>query len=122
MCENLETHNHKYCYKYHNSNDRRRTGYNYSSQICKYIQEKGECKEKDECLFSHNYVEQLYRPIKYKSKFCDKFPFKINECEYGIYCSFAHTLDEIRVPLIHTFIKNRDFYIFHFKTVFCPFN
>lgn len=122
MCRKEESHNHKHCMFYHNKNDRRREGCYYSSQICKRVEKGMECPEGDDCIYSHNYVEQLYRPIKYRTKFCDKFPFRLNDCEYSVFCSFAHQVKEIKVPLIHLLNKDRDFYLFHFKTVFCPFN
>ena len=80
------------------------------------------CSKGDGCNFSHNYVEMLYRDNKYKSKFCEKFPNRVHDCDYGIYCSFAHSIEEIAVPLVHSLKKDADFYMFHFKTVFCPFN
>jgi hypothetical protein len=72
--------------------------------MCEQItkNKSGICSKDDLCQYSHNYVEMLYRPSKYKSKFCDKYPHHINECEYGPYCSFAHSVSEISVPLIHT--------------------
>jgi hypothetical protein len=67
-------------------------------------------------------VERLYHIEKYKTRFCTKYPKSIEKCEYGDYCSFAHSIDEIKTRLIHTFEKDDDFYMFYFKTEWCPFN
>lgn len=67
-------------------------------------------------------MEQLYREDAYKTKFCNKYPDRIHECEYGDYCSFAHDESEIKIQLIHNYVFDADFYMFHYKTIFCPFN
>lgn len=64
----------------------------------------------------------MYREDKYKRKFCSKYPDKISDCEYGDFCSFAHNENEIKIELIHNYVFDSDFYIFHYKTVWCPFN
>lgn len=71
---------------------------------------------------SHNRVEQLYRPDKYKTKFCSYYPNNIEKCEYGAYCSFAHSESDIVIDLIHNYEYDLEFYLFHYKTVWCPFN
>jgi hypothetical protein len=38
-----------------------------------------------------------------------------------MFCSYAHSEDELQVDLIHNMLKDIDFYMFHFKTVWCPF-
>ena len=55
-------------------------------------------------------------------KFCTKYPDKIDECDYGEYCSFAHTENEVKTDLIHNYVFDVDFFIFHYKTMWCPFN
>ena len=60
--------------------------------------------------------------IGFKTKFCSHYPNSIDKCEYGIYCSFAHSESDIMIELIHNYEFDSDFYMFHYKTVFCPFN
>lgn len=42
-------------------------------------------------------------------------------CEYADFCSFAHTENDLSVELIEKFDPDMDFYLFHFKTVWCPY-
>ena len=39
-------------------------------------------------------------------------------------CAFAHAEEEVTVDLLdcEKFEKNADFYMFHFKTVWCPYS
>lgn len=55
-------------------------------------------------------------------KFCTSYHDKTLECEYGEYCSFAHNENEIKIDLIHNYVFDIDFYMFHYKTVWCPLN
>lgn len=71
---------------------------------------------------SHNRVESVYHPEKYKSKYCTKYPKNLHKCDYGDYCSFAHSTKELKTRLIHKMMKDADFYMFYFKTEWCPFN
>ncbi len=64
------------------------------------------------CLKSHNQVELLFHPDRYKTKFCEK----LESCEYGKYCAFAHSEAEIRVRLIH--LENDPCLL---KTEWCPY-
>ncbi len=83
------------------------------------------CSFGDNCMKSHNHVEQLYRPEKYKTKFCSFYPDELEKCEYGVYCSIAHSEEDVAIDLIHTFEKDEDyedFFMFYFKTVWCPYN
>lgn len=70
---------------------------------------------------SHNKVEQLYHPLRYKSKFCQYFHSQISKCEYKDYCSFAHDESEITIQLIHKRKKDDIFYVWYYKTVWCPY-
>ncbi|EAR97145.2 zinc finger CCCH type domain protein (macronuclear) [Tetrahymena thermophila SB210] len=116
-------HNHKQCQYYHGLKDRRRVGTNYSHDPCQFIDSFGaNCPLGDKCPKSHNKVEQLYRPDKYKTKFCTYYPNNCKSCEYGIFCSFAHSENDINTELIHNYEYDVDFYIFYYKTVWCPFN
>lgn len=116
-------HNHKHCPYYHNAKDRKRIGLFYSSDLCEFAEKEILlCPAGDSCLKAHNRVEQLYRPDKYKSKFCTFYPNNLEKCEYGHFCSFAHSETDIVIELIHNYEYDDDFYMFHFKTIWCPFN
>jgi hypothetical protein len=116
-------HNHKHCSFYHNAKDRKRVGYFFSAELCEYAEkEVNNCPHGEDCNLAHNRVEQLYRPEKYKTKFCSYYPHNLEKCEYGNFCSFAHTENDIAITLIHNYDYDEDFYLFHFKTEWCPFN
>ena len=123
-CANKSQHNYKNCLYFHNPQDRRRHGNFYSSELCTYAEnDQAElCPMGDECPKSHNRLEQLYKPENYKKKFCSFYPNNLNNCEYSKYCSFAHNESEILIDLIHNYEYDEDFYLFHYKTVWCPFN
>ena len=121
-CTKSAQHNHKHCPFFHNHKDRKRNGNFYSADLCENIEKNEICRLGDFCTKSHNRVEQLYREEKYKTKFCSFYPNNIHKCEYGNYCSFAHHENDIIIELIHNFEYDDDFYMFHFKTVWCPFN
>jgi hypothetical protein len=67
-------------------------------------------------------VEEFYHPEKYKTKFCASYPDKVDSCEYGDYCAFAHHESELTITLLDKIDRDTDFYLFHFKTVWCPFS
>ena len=123
-CLNSSRHNEKQCLFYHSNKDRRRllSSIQYSSEICLYSEDDKECPNKDFCSRSHNRVEQFYHPEKFKSKYCSHFGDNLKLCPYGNYCSFAHSEEGISVQLIHKITRSQDFYLFYFKTVWCPFN
>lgn len=50
------------------------------------------------------------------------YPHAINKCEYGAFCSYAHSEEQVGIELISNYEKDADFFIFHFKTIFCPYN
>lgn len=116
-------HNHKHCIYYHSKKDRRRdiSQIPYSPEICDYVARGLDCKDGDNCKYSHNKVEQAYHPDKYRQKFCSYFPASIGSCEYGKFCSYAHSETELKGVLMHYFTQDVDFFIFHFKTQFCPY-
>ena len=64
-------------------------------------------------------VERLYHHERYKTKFC--LSSKPEDCVYGDFCSFAHSENDIKTRLIHNYPRNIDFYMFYFKTEWCPF-
>mmetsp|Transcript_13602 Transcript_13602/g.21277 ORF Transcript_13602/g.21277 Transcript_13602/m.21277 type:complete len:335 (+) Transcript_13602:2952-3956(+) len=92
----------------------------YQPDICSNHERPEKCNEG--CLLSHNRVESVYHPEKYKSKYCTRYPKNLSKCDYGDYCSFAHSTKELKSRLIHNMKKDRDFYLFFFKTEWCPFN
>lgn len=117
-------HNHKSCFYYHSFKDKRRDDDYYTAELCKFADTE-KCPKKDICRRAHNRVERLYHKDKYKTKFCHYYPKKIQSCEYGDYCSFSHSVEDIKVRLIHHVVpqnQDYDFYIFNFKTEWCPFN
>lgn len=72
------------CLYYHNEKDRRRPNFNdYSHIPC----QKSNCS----CERSHNKIEQLYHPTRYKTKFCQFYHKDPNACDYRDFCSFAHS-------------------------------
>lgn len=120
--ENKE-HNKIKCWMYHDeTKDRRRKLGTYRSERCQFIMKKKLCPEGDRCTFAHNMVEEFYHPEKYKAKFCGSYTDKSGICKYGSYCSFAHSEAEISVDLIDKYERDADFYMFHFKTAWCPYN
>jgi hypothetical protein len=122
-CQQGTQHNHKHCPYYHNAKDKKRVGFFYSADLCEYAEKDAQgCMHGDSCVKAHNRVEQLYRPEKYKTKFCTFYPANLDKCEYGNFCSFAHSETDIVIELIHNYEYDDDFYIFHFKTIWCPFN
>jgi len=122
-CSLNTQHNHKHCPYYHNAKDRKRLGFAFSAELCEYAEKDGmTCPHGEMCPKAHNRVEQLYRPEKYKTKFCTFYPHNLEKCDYGTFCSFAHNENDISIELIHNYEYDEDFYMFHFKTVWCPFN
>lgn len=119
-CGETQPHNPKLCPNYHSSKDRRRPTL-HSTELCADA-ETDMCKLKDRCTKAHNRVEQLYHSTKFRVKFCSNYPSTISLCEYGRYCSFAHSEAEIKVDLIHSLKRTADFYMTTYKTVWCPFN
>ena len=121
-CSIKVQHNHKQCQFFHYPKDRKRIGDFYLSDLCPYIEREEVCPYGEACMKSHSRVEQLYSPLKYKTRFCSFYPNMLNNCEYGDFCSFAHQEIEIAIPLIHHYEFDDDFFLFHYKTVMCPFN
>jgi len=80
------------------------------------------CPLKDACPRAHNRVEDFYHPEKYKTKFCQTYPNRVESCDYGDMCAFAHHESELSVDILEKMNRDADFYMFHFKTVWCPFS
>ena len=119
-CTIQAKHNPKHWKYYHSLKDRRRAGVTYSTDLCRFA-ETDKCIKGDKCPLSHSNVERLYHINKYKTKFWDTFGHDTFKCEYGEFCSFAHVLSEIKVDLIHKLHKDANFYMYYFKTEWCPF-
>ena len=115
-------HNHKCCIFFHNDRDRRREIMPASSELCQKIKKRLKCKLGDNCPKCHNNVEKMYREDNYKMKFCKFYGSDINKCEYKNFCCYAHSEEEIRMNLYHKFTFDYDFYIFFYKTQYCPFD
>ena len=121
-------HNPKRCFYYHDyKKDRRRPLGTHTSEMCPDITSSAthyQCIHYGEnCLKAHNRVEEFYHPEKYKSKFCQSYPDDMESCEYGEMCAFAHSENEITIDLLHKIEpKDADFYIFYFKTSWCPWS
>jgi hypothetical protein len=123
-CPNsAKTHNHKVCPYFHGPKDMRREGSFFTPELCKFQDELAKrCGRGKDCQRAHNRVERLYHPEKYKTKFCITFPKRVKNCEYGDFCSFAHSVEDIKVRLIDEIPKNVEFYLYLFKTEWCPHN
>lgn len=121
-CKIKTQHPHKQCQFFHYPKDRKRPGFFYSTDLCESIDSGLQCIYGEDCVKSHTRVEQLYNPVKYKTKFCSFYPDRLHFCEYGDFCSFAHNETEIAIDLIHNYSFDIDFYLFHYKTIMCPFN
>ena len=119
-CTKDSRHNQKKCFFYHDKDQRRPLG-TYSSEMCEFA-ETGKCPEGEFCPRAHNRVESFYHPEKYKAKFCNKWPHGVESCDFGNLCAFAHSEEELSIDLLHRMEQDSDFYMFHFKTVWCPFN
>ena len=123
-CRIQVTHNSKKCFNYHEGKqtDRRRPPTHYISELCPNFLENRECLDGDACFRCHNRIEDFYHPEKYKAKFCQTYPNRVESCEYGEMCSFAHHENELSVDLLQQMDKDMDFFMFHYKTVWCPFS
>ena len=73
---------------------------------------------RDNCELAHSDVERLYHVEKYKSKYCLS---TLSECPYAEFCSFAHSDLDLKTRLIHKYTHDTHFYMFYFKTEWCPF-
>lgn len=123
-CSVKSAHSFRKCIYYHNESDRRRdpTFSYYSSDLCKFIETEGSCKFGDKCQYSHSKAEQGYHPEKYRKKFCSYYKERVHQCPYAKFCSYAHSEEEVQTTLIHNYLRDADFYMFHFKTDFCPYS
>ena len=96
--------------------DKRRFNFkDYSHELCS----AKKC-EKANCEFSHNKIEQVYHPKRYKSKFCQTYHNKNIRCQYKEFCAFAHNQTEIKIKIIHLETRDQDFFMYKYKTIWCP--
>ena len=111
LCPELNTlHERKKCLHFHGNLDRRRLPVSYEPQMC---ESPVSCAEScDKC---HNRVELLYHPSVFKARLCPVYP-EVDCCEWGELCSFAHSVGELRVPLL----DQSDLFPEFFKTEWCP--
>ena len=121
-----DNHNVKKCPYYHDATkDCRRKLGTYRSELCPKIfkskKKEKVCEEGDLCPYAHNNVERFYHPEMFKAKFCGSYTSGSRICEYGDFCAFAHNDSEISIDLIERFERDADFYMFHFKTTWCPY-
>lgn len=123
-CPIEKQHNFKRCIYFHNELDRRRdpTKYFYGSEFCGPKRATDFCELGDACRFAHTKVEQAYHQDKYRNKFCNHYPDALSNCPYGKYCSYAHSEEEIRADMLENYKKDADFFLFQFKTRFCPYS
>eukprot|EP00826_Nyctotherus_ovalis_P059443 TRINITY_DN8266_c0_g2_i3.p1 TRINITY_DN8266_c0_g2~~TRINITY_DN8266_c0_g2_i3.p1 ORF type:complete len:344 (+),score=46.65 TRINITY_DN8266_c0_g2_i3:231-1262(+) len=111
-CPCLEPHSQKQCIYFHTASDRRRVPVFYSYERCG-LSKHSHCPLEDACPKSHNAVEQLYHPEKYKKKMCHEYPNKVGECDYGEFCSFAHAESELKIELIHEYEMDQNLSLIH---------
>ncbi len=122
-CRITTVHPPKRCPYYHDpKKDRRRPPQGYVSDMCAYVANNKECPYGETCTNAHNRAEEFYHPDKYKTKFCTCYPSNLRSCEYGEFCCFAHSEGDLRIDLLHLMEHDADFYMFHYKMVWCPFN
>ena len=102
------------CLYFHNDKDRRRANFQHYNHIpCARVN----CN----CNKSHNKIEQLYHPSRYKSKFCQTYGKDPSTCEYRDFCSFAHTKSEIIIELYDEDNKDQNYITSYYKTIWCPY-
>lgn len=123
-CKDPTCKNSKKCLYFHSNSDRRRSmiNFKYVSELCPYMNDQGQCPYNENCKFSHNHFESLYHNTKYKRRFCIYYPDRIEECKYEEFCSYAHNEEEIKIDLLHNYNFDSDFFLFKYKTQFCPFS
>lgn len=111
--------NKKLCPYYHSKSDKRRSlkEIGYSPQMCQF----GKNCLKKKCNKAHNKYEINYHPNNYRRKYCKNI-FNLQDCQYKLYCSKAHSTCDVKVELLNFMDFDDDFFLFKFKTEFCPIN
>ncbi|CAD8185561.1 unnamed protein product [Paramecium pentaurelia] len=116
-CQRQCEHNHKQCPYFHSQDDLRRPGTYYKAELCSYKVEQKECPHGYSCSKAHNQYELLYQEDNYRKLFCPQ-PEK---CCFGMYCPYAHFEKDIKCELIHLYQHDQDYFMFHYKTIACPY-
>ena len=116
-CQKNDVHDQNVCPFFHLPSDKRRTPCFYAAVFC---DQATTCALKEECPKCHNKTEFLYHPNNYKMMFCKAF-WEKETCNLGTFCPFAHLENELQGETLHDMRRDADFYIFYYKTVFCPF-
>lgn len=124
LCKESNEHNKKTCLYFHDQTDRRRslTTYTYVSDLCEFTLNNKQCIYGDNCKFSHNYLESNYHYAKYKRRFCNYYHANQDKCTYGDLCPYAHSEIDILIDQLHNYVYDSDFFLFYYKTQFCPFS
>ena len=117
-CKIIGPHDYKQCNYYHSYKDRRRNPIIYASEKCKYY-ETEYCPLGENCPKSHNTSEKFYTFEKYKTRMCG-IQFTRKKCNFERICCFAHTEEELTIFPIHHLPSDKMFYMFYFKTTWCP--
>jgi hypothetical protein len=125
-CPKYDNHNKKKCPYFHDEKkEKRRPIGTYKAELCPFAEsqdEKLQCPGEN-CSLAHNNIELLYHPDNYKAQFCRFYPNKLKKCDFGESCAFAHSKNEIAIDLLHIMEpKDPDFYVFYYKTAWCPWN
>jgi len=123
-------HDRKLCVFYHNLRDRRRPSGSYAAEPCSdcfdmEMPQPSRCSRGDDCPKCHNRLELLYHPEVFKKRFCATYP-TVALCQRGSYCAFAHSREEIGSKLFNVDEEDGaggtdDFYMYSFKTLWCPY-
>lgn len=124
-CNLFEEHNRIKCPYYHDirkDHKRSHSQFKYTSFLCNYIKSNMDCPMKDNCNKCHNNVELNYHPNNYKKRYCACYPDHIKNCKFGHFCSYAHSNNDLQVELLHFYAYDEQFFMFHFKTTYCPIN
>jgi len=103
VCTKKRCRNPSRCLNAHSQRMKRRvpfqneTGlFNYIPEPCLQWEKEKNCVKGDSCLRSHGWLEVIFHPLLYKTKFC-KSHYKNGVCsEYGIYCAKAHNRNDVR--------------------------
>jgi len=133
-CKQGRAHDRKLCMFWHNVRDKRRPPGSYEAEPCSecfdFDTPPKTCAQGDSCNRCHNRLELLYHPDVFKKRFCATFP-NVLSCQRGSYCAFAHSREEMCAELF-TEEEERSaaqvgspaansFYMYRFKTLWCPY-
>ena len=108
-CKEKGNHDKRLCFGFHTAGDRRRNPFDVLvPYICTECAtpptETTNCPDGDGCLKSHNMLERMFHPELFKISMCQRGP-NGSLCERGNLCAFAHSDEDMRLPLSHTMGK-----------------